>query len=155
MAVLPVVGQTERGTAEMNVSGGKITVAYGRPQLKGRDPLTWQQDGAYWRMGSNTTTTLTTPVDLTFGSTKVPKGTYGLWLLKHSADKYELVLNSATSGMGMSHDKSKDVATVPLKKETLASPVESFMIELTPGAGGGTFSMTWGTAKLSAPFKTR
>src|SRR5512138_93084 len=100
LTILPAAAQPGRGKAELDAGGGKITVDYGRPQLKGRDPLTWQENGAYWRMGSNSMTTLTTPVDLAFGSTKLPKGTYGLWLLKVSADSYELVFNSETSGMG-------------------------------------------------------
>ena len=153
LAVLPAAAQTGRGKSELNAAGGKITVDYGRPQLKGRDPLTWQKDGAYWRMGSNDMTTLTTPAGLAFGSTKLPKGTYGLWLLKVSNDRYELVFNSDISGHGMNHDKAKDVGSVVLKKEVAASPVETFTIELSPAPGGGSFVMSWGTVKLSFPFR--
>lgn len=153
-AFLPAAAQTGRGKAELDAAGGKIAVDYGRPQLKGRDPLTWQQNGTYWRMGSNSMTTLRTPVDLAFGSTKLPKGTYGLWLLKVAADRYELVFNSETSGMGMSHDKAKDVGSVALERVKVVSPVEAFTIELSPAPGGGTFAMSWGTVKLSAPFRT-
>ncbi len=153
MLRLPLLAQDDRGTAELNVTGGKIAVDYGRPQLKGRDPLTWQKDGSYWRMGMNETTTLSTPVDLMFGKTKIAKGTYGLWLLKVSADRYELVFNSNSSGMGMSHDKARDVASVPLKKETVSGPVEVFTIALKGTPGSGSFTMNWGTFKLSAEFQ--
>lgn len=153
LLALPVLAQDNRGKAELNAPGGKITVDYGRPQLKGRDPLTWQQDGAYWRMGMDAMTKFTTPVELVFGSTKLAKGTYGLWLLKVSADRYELVLNSETAGMGMSHDKAKDVAGAPFEKETVPTAVESFTIELKDGSKGGTFVMTWGTVRLSSSFQ--
>jgi hypothetical protein len=153
MIVLPIYAQSERGKAELSASGGKIAVDYGRPQLKGRDPLTWQKDGSYWRMGSNDMTTFSTPVDLQFGSVKVTKGTYGLWLLKVSAERYELAFNSETSGMGMNHDKSKDVASVPMKKESADKVVETFTIDLKGAGNGGTFVMTWGTIKLSADFQ--
>jgi len=155
LLALPALGQTGRGKAEMSAAAGPIVVDYGRPQLKGRDPLTWQKDGSYWRMGSNDMTTLTTPADLAFGETVIPKGSYGLWLLKVSADRYELVLNSQTTGMGMSHDKSKDVASVPLRAEKIAAPVEDFTVELKPGARGGTFAMVWGTSRLSADFEIK
>lgn len=150
---VPVSAQTDRGTAQLDTADGSIVVDYGRPQLKGRDPLTWQKDGTYWRMGMNALTTLRTPADLVFGSVKVPKGTYGLSLLKVSPEHYELVFNSETSGMGMSHDKAKDVASVPLRKELVTDSVETFTIELKDGASGGVFALTWGTTRLAADFR--
>jgi hypothetical protein len=153
LLAVPIPAQDDRDSAELVVGGGKIVVDYGRPQLKGRDPLTWQKDGAYWRMGMNDMTTITTPVDLVFGGTKVAKGTYGLWLLKVSADRYELVFNSETSGMGMMHDKAKDVASVALDKEAAPGSAESFTIELKPASKGGVISMTWGTTRLFADFR--
>ena len=153
LLALSLPAQEDRGKAELAVAGGKIVVDYGRPQLKGRDPLTWQKDGAYWRMGMNEMTTITTPVELVFGGKTLSKGTYGLWLLKVSADHYELVFNSETSGMGMKHDKAQDVASVPLSKESAPSPAEAFTIELKPAAQGGTLSMTWGTTRLLSGFQ--
>ena len=153
MVVLPLSAQTDRGTAELAAAGGRIVVDYGRPQLKGRDPLTWQKDGSYWRMGMNDMTTLTTPVDLMFGSTRIAKGAYGLWLLKVSGDRYELVFNSEASGMGMMHDKTKDVASIPLKKEAAPGAVEVFKIELKDAPKGGTLALNWGTVRLSGDFQ--
>jgi hypothetical protein len=69
-----------RGKAELKAGAGSITIDYGRPILKGRDMLSQLQVGSFWRMGNNMATVLTTPVDLTFGSVKVPKGAYSLWL---------------------------------------------------------------------------
>lgn len=153
MLILPILAQDDRGKAELNTPGGKILVDYGRPQLKGRDPLAWQKTGNYWRMGMNDMTTLHTPVPLLFDQARLDKGTYGLWLLKTSAERYELVLNSNTSGMGMNHEKSKDVLSVPLKKEAGAKPVETYTIELKNAPQGGTFLMTWGNVRLSADFR--
>ncbi len=145
--------QQDRGKAELKSPGGAIVVDYGRPELKGRDPLTWQQNGHFWRMGMNDMTTLTTPVALTFGSTKVPKGKYGLWLLKVSDEHYELVFNSEASGMGMLHDQSKDLGRAALNKETAPAPTELFTIDMAAAPQGGTLSMTWGNTKLSTGFR--
>ncbi len=150
---LPLMAQGDRGKAEMNTGSGKITVDYGRPQLKGRDPLTWQEVGAHWRMGKDDVTSISLPVDITFGGTKIAKGKYGLWLLKVAADKYELVFNTDSSGMVMIHEKGKDVAHVSLNKEALPSSVELFTIELKDAPGGGRFIMKWGTVALSADFQ--
>jgi hypothetical protein len=152
---VPVSAQTDRGTVQFSTPEGAIMVDYGRPLLKGRDPLTWQEDGNYWRIGMNAMTTLRTPVDLTFGNVRIAKGNYGLWLLKESSGRYELVFNSDTSGMGMDHDKTKDVGSVPLRKEPVTEAVEAFTIELKDGTDGGVFALTWGTTRLATDFRLR
>ena len=147
------LAQGSRGKAELKAGAGMITVDYGQPALKGRDMLSKLEVGQSWRMGSNQATTLTTPVDLMFGSTKIPKGSYSLFLKRESADAYQMIFNSQTGQWGTQHDTSKDVAAVPMTTETLTSPVEVFKIELTPATGGGTFSLSWGTLRCSAAFK--
>ncbi len=150
--LIPALAQGNRGKAELTVDSGKIVVDYGRPSLKGRDMLSQLNDGSTWRMGMNQATSLTTPVELTFGGTKIAKGAYSLFLGK-TGDAYELVFNSQTGQWGTQHDAAKDVAKVPMKAENLPSPVETFTIELTKAPGGGVFSLSWGTRKLSASFK--
>ena len=141
-----------RGKAEMKAGSGAITVDYGRPSLKGRDMLSQLQDGASWRMGMNQATVLTTPVDLTFGKTVVPKGAYSLFL-KKTGDAFHLVFNSQTGQWGTQHDPAKDVCSVAMTKAALAAPVETFTIDLAPAAKGGTFDLSWGAMKLAAPFE--
>ena len=141
-----------RGKAEMKAGAGAITIDYGRPSLKGRDMLSQLQDGASWRMGMNQATTITTPVDLSFGATKIAKGSYSLFLTRSGA-KYDLVFNSQTGQWGTQHDKAKDVARVAMKSETLPGAVETFTIELKEAPKGGIFSLSWGATKLSADFE--
>lgn len=147
------LAQGSRGKAEMKAGTGMITVDYGQPALKGRDMLSKLAVGQSWRMGSNQATTLTTPVDLMFGSTRIAKGSYSLFLKRESAEAYQLIFNSQTGQWGTQHDASMDIAAVPMTKETLTSPVEVLTIELKPAAGGGTFILSWGTLRCSADFK--
>lgn len=150
--VVPASAQAVRGKAELAVASGTIAIDYGRPSLKGRDMLSQLQEGAFWRMGMNQATVLTTPVDLAFGTTRVPKGAYSLWL-KKTGDAFQLVFNSQTGQWGTQHDPAKDVGSVAVTKTALASPVETFTIELVPAAKGGTFDLSWGATKLAAPFE--
>lgn len=150
---LSCFAQGNRGKAELKAGSGLITVDYGRPSLKGRDMLAQLPVGQSWRMGLNQATAFSTPVDLTFGSARVAKGTYTLFLKKVEADKYELLFNSQTGQWGTQHDASKDVAQVPMKKEAIASPVEIFTIDLKGAPKGGIFVMSWGTVQLSAEFQ--
>jgi hypothetical protein len=145
-------GGPARGKAEMKAGAGSITIDYGRPELKGRDMLSQLKDGESWRMGMNQATVLTTPADLTFGSTRIAKGAYSLFL-KKAGDAFQLVFNSQTGQWGTQHDASKDVATVPMTKSAAASPVEAFTIELNPKGDGGSLDLSWGATRLSAPFQ--
>lgn len=150
---LPLGAQGNRGKAELKVAGGTVTIDYGRPSLKGRDMLSQLKPGDFWRMGMNQATTLTTPVDLTFGSTKIAKGSYSLFLTRDASDKYELVFNSQTGQWGTEHSPARDAGRTALKKDAVSPDVETFTIDLKEATGGGTFVMTWGTTRLSADFK--
>jgi hypothetical protein len=147
----PAGGPPARGKAEMKAGAGAITIDYGRPSLKGRDMLSQLKEGTFWRMGMNEATVLTTPVDLTFGSTKIAKGAYSLWL-KKEGDAFQLVFNSQTGQWGTQHDTAKDVASVEMKKAPLTSPVETFTIALEPSAKGDMIDLSWGQMKLSTSF---
>ena len=149
----PALAQGNRGKAELKAGSGNIVLDYGRPSLKGRDMLSQLKEGSFWRMGMNQAATLTTPVDLTFGGTKIAKGSYSIWLLKSAGDKFELVFNSQTGQWGTQHDVSKDLSKVALTKSSTPSPVEVFTIELKEAPKGGTFVMTWGATSLTAGFE--
>jgi Protein of unknown function (DUF2911) len=148
----PPGGQAARGKAEMKAGSGAITVDYGRPALKGRDMLSQLIEGSFWRMGMNQATVLTTPVDLSFGSTRVAKGSYSLWL-KKSGEAFELVFNSQTGQWGTQHDPAKDVSSIAMTKTALSGPAETFTIDLTPKGNGGSLDLSWGATRLSAPFE--
>jgi hypothetical protein len=82
----------------------------------------------------------------------VAKGSYSLWL-KKQGEAFILVFNSQTGQWGTQHDPAKDVHSVTLESEALASPVETFTIELSKATGGGTLSLSWGATKLTGAFK--
>lgn len=142
-----------RGKAELKAGSGSITIDYGRPDLKGRDMLSQLTVGQAWRMGNNQATVFSTPVDLTFGTTKIAAGKYSLFLKRADAENFELVFNSQTGQWGLQHDVSKDVAQVPMRKQALTSPVETFTIDLKEAPKGGLIVLSWGTTQLSAAFQ--
>jgi hypothetical protein len=153
VALVPAFAQGTRGKAELAAGTGSITIDYGRPSLKGRDMLSQLKEGTFWRMGANQATVLNTPVILTFGSVKVPAGAYSLWLKLVGLEKYELVFNSQTGQWGTMHDPSKDLFSVPLKKENQAGPAEMFTLDLKPAPKGGVISLSWGSLLLSGDFQ--
>ena len=152
LGLTSMFAQGNRGNAELKAGNGSITIDYGRPSLKGRDIMAMLEIGSYWRMGSNQATVIKTPVDLTFGSVKVPAGIYSLWLKRAGQDSFELVFNSQTGQWGTQHDVSKDLYAAPIKKETKSASTETFTIELKSAANGGTIVLDWGKNLLSADF---
>jgi hypothetical protein len=111
--------------------------------------------GDVWRMGMNQATVLTTPVDLMFGGTRVPKGSYRLLLERTGENSYEMIFNKQTEMMGARRDEAQDAGKAALKFASLSSPVETFTLKLKPGSGGGTFVMHWGSTELAADFSIR
>src|SRR5690606_28270534 len=134
-----------RGTASVEISGKKITIESGTPQLKGRDMLGQAYEGMVWRMGMNQQTTLTTEATLQFGDQTIAAGEYLLVAKKKGPRDWDLIVNSDPSASANTRNTSQDVARIPLTPSEPPSSVETFTIELTAkGDQGGTFSMSWG-----------
>ncbi len=88
-------------SATCDLGGGKtIKTDYSSPRLRGRkivggvDPY-----GKVWRNGANAATTFVTSADIVVGGTKVPAGSYTLFVLP-TADKWTLIFNKKTTNAG-------------------------------------------------------
>lgn len=90
------LAEDKRGSAEAMVGGQKVEVDYGQPQLKGRnlDELMKKLPAdRIWRAGDNQVTTLTTAGGLMIGGTKVPAGTYSVYVHAGESGAWSLILN--------------------------------------------------------------
>lgn len=141
LSAVTVFAQSNRGTATGD--GGAITIDYGQPSAKGRDVMAMIEPGTTWRMGADAATTLTTKKDLTFGGTKVVPGTYTLEAHFVEKEKWNLVVSKG----------STKAAEAPGKFEKGQPAVEQLKIDLKSDPSGTTLVLTWGTYKLSVPFK--
>jgi hypothetical protein len=174
-----------RGTAQMQLfgkyeknryDGGKwITVDYGRPILRGRDPFgsganygkVANPDSDVWRAGANDTTRLTTQVELTFGTTTLKPGVYNVFVdLKENA--WTLVLSN--QGVqpkydpkdtvllygAYNYDAKFDVARVPMRVSTLPMSLEQLTIGFSDvGSNGGTLFIAWGKTMGAVSFTAK
>ena len=138
------VAQEQRGEAKAMVAGKAVAVEYGRPVLAGRDMLGQAKAGTPWRMGAGSPTSLKTEADLMFGTVAVPKGNYILTAVKDEKGSWSVIASKAEGGA--------KVAEFPLKSETVKEPVDMFTIALSGKGNAGDFSMSWGTANMSAAF---
>jgi len=134
----------ERGQADLQIGGGRVSVEYGRPALKGRDLEKLIGPGQEWRMGSNAPTTLTTDVDLKFGEKVVPKGKYILKAKLGDQQEWHLLFQA---------EDQKPVAEVPLSFRKVDQSTEIMTIELAEKGDGGSFILRWGNLMLSTDFQ--
>ena len=138
-------------TVSAMIDGAKISIVYGRPFTK--DPKTGEKRkiwgglvpyGQSWRMGADEATLLTTDHDLDLGGTKIPTGSYSLYLMPEEGSA-KLIVNKQTGQWGTKHDASQDFATIEMKKEPLTSSLDQFTITLDKNreGQGGTMRLKW------------
>ena len=140
----------EHGHSTATVGDGAVSVDYHRPVANGRDLLSMIEPGAYWRMGADSPTTLTTEVDLLLGDTTVPKGEYVLWAHFSDTEHWSLVL--ATAPSRRQPDPATILVEMPGSVSKTPAVVETLTIELTGQGASGTLTLEWGTARLTADF---
>lgn len=148
-------------TVSAMIDGAKISIVYGRPYTK--DPKTGEKRkiwgglvpfGQSWRMGADEATLLTTDHDLDLGGTKIPTGSYSLYLLPDEGSA-KLIVNKQTGQWGTKHDESQDFAKIEMKKEPLSPAVDQFTITLDKNreGQGATMRLKWEGIEYSAPIK--
>lgn len=147
----PGGGGSPRDTVEWTLDGGTITIAYGRPYLKGRPLGQLTPAGRVWRTGADEATTLTTTRPLMFGSLMFPAGTYTLYTIPN-AGAWKLIINRQTGQPGTEYHEDRDLGRVDMKVDTLEKPIEQFTIGIEDTPGGGVLKLEWGTVRASTPF---
>lgn len=142
------------GKAEVSLKGQSVTIDYSRPFMKGRKIMGGLVPyGKVWRTGANEATTLTTPVALNIGGTKLAAGKYTLWTLP-SEGTWKLIINKETGQWGTNYDEKQDLARVDMQKKQLSSPVEQFTISFDKKSDTeANLVMQWENTSVSIPVK--
>jgi hypothetical protein len=152
LAVVACAQGGDRGSASATIKGKKVSIDYGRPELKGRDMLGKAPVGAVWRLGANQATHLETEAGLKIGSTVVPAGKYTLWLKRASETDWSLGIHPKTGVWGLPVMKDGYVAELPLKSSTATNSEEKLTITLSDAKGKGNIKIQWGTAVMTGEF---
>ena len=166
-----------RETQVADLGANKVSVEYGRPSLRGRtmaELMTQLPADRIWRAGVDQATTLTTPVDLMVGATRVPAGKYTLYLHVPAQGATSVVLNSDLGvplktifaaappeladalwpRMDYSQVTAKEVARVALTAGKAKEPMDRFLIAWDPAKDGvSALNFTWGDQTWSVPVK--
>ncbi|HYP28406.1 MAG TPA: DUF2911 domain-containing protein [Blastocatellia bacterium] len=141
-----------RGTAEATINGKKVSINYGRPELKGRDLLKLAPAGMVWRVGMNQATEIETAGDLKVGDTTLKAGKYSLWVKKVDDSNWVLAFHPKTGVWGAPALKEGYVAELPLKLQTASDSADVLTIGLNGQGNTGTVNIHWGTSLLTGSF---
>ena len=142
-----------RDTARATIGAATFSVDYGRPLARGRTLLgNVISYDRVWRTGANAATQFTTSAPITIAGLSLPAGTYTLWTVPH-VGRVDLIVNRQTGQWGTEYSRARDLGTVPMKSDSVATPVEKFTISIEGSdARHGTLAMAWGTFRWTAPF---
>jgi hypothetical protein len=139
--------------AEVQLGGQTITIKYNSPRMRGRKIMgDLVPYGKEWRTGANPATTLVTPVDLMIGDLKVPAGTYTLFTLPESADKWQFIVSKKTGEWGIPYPEGNDLGRTPMMKKSLSAPEENMSISFEHTMGKKTqLHIKWETTDVYVP----
>lgn len=152
----PVTKNAKSPTAETTVAlaGKNITIEYNAPSARGREveggliPF-----GNWWRLGADTSTTLTAESDIKIGDISVPKGVYSMYVEAKDAKSWELIINKQTKQWGTEYNKAQDLGRTALKLAKSTDMIETMKITLKPAGSAATLEIAWGHTVASVPVK--
>lgn len=135
------------------VGGANVSVAYGRPSMRGRRIMGEVVPfGQVWRTGANEATAFHTDRDLMMGGTRVPAGSYTLWTIP-GPDAWTLIINKQTGQWGTVYDPAQDLARIPVQASLESGPpVELLTLRILPDGAGGMMVIAWEATTVAIPF---
>ena len=134
------------------IAGRQISVAYYAPSMHGRKIFgALVPFGEVWCPGANVATGLTTEAPLQFGSLKLPKGAWSIWV-NPGEKEWTLIVNKQTGQHHLDYSSAEDFGKTKMTLKTLASPVEALRFEIRPEGGNkGVLALMWETTEASVP----
>jgi hypothetical protein len=139
-------------TADVTLKGKLVTLAYGRPSMRGRKIVGGLVPfGQVWRTGADEATSFLTPVNLNMGGVVIPAGNYTLYSLPEEKS-WKLIINKQVGQWGTEYDQSQDLVRIDMQESKTTAPVEQFTISWTnKGADKADLVMEWENMRLTVP----
>ncbi len=139
--------------AENMVGGHKITIDYYAPSMHGRKIFgALVPFDTVWCTGANYATKITSDAALQMGDLKIPAGSHSIWTIP-DANQWTLIINNQAGQFHLNYDESRDLGRTKMSIRPLATPVETFKIEIRPDGGNkGTLALDWEKTEAYMPF---
>ncbi|GJM20505.1 MAG: hypothetical protein DHS20C15_04200 [Planctomycetota bacterium] len=130
-----------------------VTLDYSRPSMKGREIFGGLISyGQIWRAGANASTKISFDQDVDFAGNAVPAGTYALYLIPN-AKQFTVILHKNTQLWGAGgYNADDDLLRVEIPVTRLATPAESFTIDLQNfHRNGAELVIRWADVQVAVP----
>lgn len=139
--------------SEWVIDTANISIAYGRPSLKGRSEAQLMPPGQPWRTGADEATVITSDKPINFGALKLAPGTYTI-NTQPGATEWQLIIGtlSKPGQWGVPYNAALEKGRAPMRVGKTAAPVELVTISVADTAAGGTLHVEWGTTRASIDF---
>lgn len=149
------------GCADFQFASGKrVVIQYGRPKIN--DPETGKPRTIYgglvpwgepWRAGANEATSLVTDTDLTIGETKLPAGSYTLYIQPEQNAPWKLIISKKTGQWGIPYPGAQfDFARIDMQTSKLPEVVPQFTISFAKkSAHVADLNFDWENTRASVP----
>ena len=145
------VRASEAASVSQTVDGTEITVAYSRPQARGRVGLfgSLVHYGEVWTPGANWATTLEVSKDVRVQGTTVPKGTYSVWMIPN-ADEWTVIFDSRARRFHTQRPTQPDsqIRVTVRPDSTPHTEVLTWSFPLVR-SDGASLEMRWGTTRIA------
>lgn len=129
-----------------------IKVTYSRPQLNGRELSKLAPNGEVWRTGANEAAELTLYTPMMLGNTKVPTGTYTLYMIPREKE-WTVIINKDVNVWGSYFYKEEnDVARLAVPVSEDNAPLEAFSIAFKEADNGVHMHLGWDKTRVAVPF---
>lgn len=127
-------------------------VIYSRPAKKNREIfgnlVPYKQ---VWRTGANEATEIAFYRDVVINEQIIKAGSYSVYTIP-GPDKWEFILNTATTQSGLQYDPSKNLVTATMQVLPSPQEIESFSISFVEQQNGALLFMGWDDTIASIPF---
>jgi hypothetical protein len=141
---------------EQDFGLGKITIAYSRPNTKGRKILgAIEPYGLVWRTGANSATKVTLSDSLQIEGHTLAPGDYALFTVP-GATEWTVIFNKTASQWGAyAYDSTKDALRFKVQAGKLDSRVETFTIQFANmSTEHGELQLLWENTVVSLKLST-
>jgi hypothetical protein len=138
---------------EWKIDGASVSIAYGRPSLKGRPEAQMMPIDKPWRTGADEATVLTTDKPLKFGALALAPGSYTI-NTQPGAKEWQLIIGKVEKAgqWGVPYMPALEIGRAPMKIAKAGAPAEQVTYAIDPNKGGGVMRIEWGATSVSAPF---
>jgi hypothetical protein len=135
---------------------GKISIAYSRPNTKGRKMLgATEPYGLVWRTGANSATKVSISDSIAVAGHWLAPGDYALFTIP-GADEWTVIFNSTANQWGAySYDSTKDVLRFKVKPARVENKSETFTIQFANMFNDhGDLQLLWEYTAVTIPIST-